>query len=130
MFFISRKKNIFIAGADIGEIKSINKIETFREVILSAHAILNSFEDMPIPTIAAIHGACLGGGCEWSLACDYRVATDASCTRLGLPETRLGLIPGFGGCWRLPRAVGLPQKFRYYPSRKICAGSKGSKNRF
>ena len=110
--FISRKKNIFIAGADIGEIQAHQKSERgqdgFKEVINSAHRILNLFEDLPIPTIAAIEGACLGGGLEWALACDYRLASDVPSTRIGLPEVKLGLLPGFGGCWRLPRLIGLP----------------------
>ncbi|HVK61350.1 MAG TPA: 3-hydroxyacyl-CoA dehydrogenase NAD-binding domain-containing protein [Bdellovibrionales bacterium] len=105
--FISRKSNIFIAGADIEEIRAIKTKEAFGPVLKEAHSILNSLEDMNIPVIAAIHGACLGGGCELVLACDYRIATDDSATRIGLPEVKLGIIPGFGGCVRLPRTVGL-----------------------
>ncbi len=105
--FVSRKPRIFIAGADIGEIQSLSTAEEFAEMIRPAHGILNAFEDMPLVSIAAINGACLGGGCEWALACNYRIASTDPSTQIGLPETRLGLIPGFGGCWRLPRTVGL-----------------------
>lgn len=105
--FISRKKNIFIAGADVDEIKNITTKEDFRDAIKQAHAIFNAVEDLPVVTIAAIQGACLGGGCEFSLACDYRLASDDSATKIGLPEVKLGIIPGFGGCVRLPRVVGL-----------------------
>ncbi|MES2855306.1 MAG: enoyl-CoA hydratase-related protein, partial [Bdellovibrionota bacterium] len=105
--FISRKPSIFVAGADIEEIRGLKTKEAFMDVLQQAHAILNSLEDLPIPVIAAIHGACLGGGCEMVLACDYRIATDDSATRIGLPEVKLGIIPGFGGCVRLPRTIGL-----------------------
>jgi 3-hydroxyacyl-CoA dehydrogenase/enoyl-CoA hydratase/3-hydroxybutyryl-CoA epimerase len=104
---ISRKNRIFIAGADIEEIKKINTKEEYLNVLKQAHEIFNALEDLPMPTIAAIHGACMGGGCEMVLACDYRLCSDASETRIGLPETKLGIIPGFGGCVRLPRVVGL-----------------------
>ncbi|RME17554.1 MAG: fatty oxidation complex subunit alpha [Bdellovibrio sp.] len=105
--FISRKKNIFIAGADIEEIKSMKEKKDFAQAISKAHKILNAIEDSKIPFIAAIHGACLGGGCELALTCDYRLCSDDKSTKIGLPEVRLGLIPGFGGCVRLPRTVGL-----------------------
>src|SRR5882762_7564693 len=92
---ISRKQKIFIAGADIEEIKRINTKEEFANVLKQAHEIFNSLEDLPMPTIAAVHGACMGGGCEMILACDYRLCSDAPETKIGLPETKLGIIPGF-----------------------------------
>ncbi|MCB9026915.1 MAG: enoyl-CoA hydratase/isomerase family protein [Bdellovibrionaceae bacterium] len=104
---ISRKPKIFIAGADIEEIKNLKTQEEFEPVLKEAHSIFNLLEDLPMPTIAAIHGACLGGGCELVLACDYRIASDDKSTQIGLPEVKLGIIPGFGGCVRLPRVVGL-----------------------
>jgi 3-hydroxyacyl-CoA dehydrogenase/enoyl-CoA hydratase/3-hydroxybutyryl-CoA epimerase len=107
VILISRKPNIFVAGADIEEIKSLKTREQFVPLLEEAHKIFNSLEDMKIPVIAAINGACLGGGCELVLACDYRIATDDPSTKIGLPETKLGIIPGFGGCVRLPRVIGL-----------------------
>lgn len=104
---ISRKSNIFIAGADIEEIRLLKTREQIVPVLEEAHSIFNALEDLKMPVIAAIHGACLGGGCELSIACDYRIATDDNATRIGLPETKLGIIPGFGGCVRLPRIIGL-----------------------
>ncbi len=104
---ISRKSSIFVAGADIEEIKSLKTKEAFMPALQAAHGVFNLLEDMKMPVIAAIHGACLGGGCEMVLACDYRIATDDSATRIGLPEVKLGIIPGFGGCVRLPRVIGL-----------------------
>lgn len=103
---ISRKSSIFIAGADIEEIRAMKKVEDYRLAVNKAHDIFNLLEDMRVPVIAAIHGACMGGGCELSLACDYRIASDDPSTKIGLPEVKLGIIPGFGGCVRLPRAIG------------------------
>jgi 3-hydroxyacyl-CoA dehydrogenase/enoyl-CoA hydratase/3-hydroxybutyryl-CoA epimerase len=103
----SNKPKIFIAGADIEEIKSMNKREEFERAVETGQAVLNLIEDLPMPTIAAIHGACMGGGCELAMACDYRIASEDSATRIGLPETKLGIIPGFGGCVRMPRIIGL-----------------------
>lgn len=103
---ISRKPSIFIAGADIEEIKAMKKAEDYRAAIGKAHEIFARIEDMKIPVVAAIHGACMGGGCELILACDYRIASDDSATKIGLPEVKLGIIPGFGGCVRMPRALG------------------------
>jgi 3-hydroxyacyl-CoA dehydrogenase / enoyl-CoA hydratase / 3-hydroxybutyryl-CoA epimerase len=103
---ISRKPSIFIAGADIEEIRAMKKVEDYKTAVNKAHAIFNLIEDMKIPVVAAVNGACMGGGCELILACDYRIATDESSTKIGLPEVKLGIIPGFGGCVRLPRAIG------------------------
>jgi len=62
-----------------------------------------------IPTVAAIHGACVGGGFELALACDWRVASTDKSTKIGLPETKLGILPAWGGCTRLPRLIGVPK---------------------
>jgi 3-hydroxyacyl-CoA dehydrogenase/enoyl-CoA hydratase/3-hydroxybutyryl-CoA epimerase len=77
-----------------------------RAFIAEGQRIFGRLADLKIPTVAAIHGACAGGGYEVTLACDYRVATDDPATRIGLPETTLGLIPAWGGCTRLPRLIG------------------------
>src|SRR5690606_39803882 len=89
--------------------------------------IFNSFEDLPMPTIAAVHGACMGGGCELILTCDYRICSDAKETRIGLPETQLGIIPGFGGCVRLPRVVGLQSALDIILAGKAVDGRKAKK---
>lgn len=124
---ISRKPKIFIAGADIEEIEKLNTKEDFERVLKPAHEIINAFEDLPMPTIAAIHGACMGGGLELSMACDYRMATDDDSTRIGLPETKLGIIPGFGGCIRLPRIVGLQAALDIILAGKAVPGKKALK---
>ncbi|MCB0367142.1 MAG: enoyl-CoA hydratase/isomerase family protein [Bdellovibrionaceae bacterium] len=107
VILISRKPGIFIAGADIDEIKKLTSREDFLEKLGPAHEILNSLEDLPMPVIAAVNGACMGGGCELIMACDYRIASDDKSTRIGLPEVKLGIIPGFGGCVRMPRIIGI-----------------------
>ncbi len=109
---ISKKKNIFIAGADINEIKDLKLKEDILSATLAGQEVFNSIEDSKIPFVSAIHGACVGGGCEMSLACDWRIASDARSTKIGLPEVQLGIIPGFGGCVRLPRVVGLIQSLQ------------------
>lgn len=107
LVMVSRKSSIFIAGADIEEIKAMKTREQFMPALKGAHEVFNMLEDLKMPVIAAIHGACLGGGCEMVISCDYRIASDDPATRIGLPETKLGIIPGFGGCVRLPRLIGL-----------------------
>lgn len=107
VIFKSSKPKIFIAGADIEEIKAMTTKEQFNEAVKGGQDIMNMVEDLAIPTFAAINGACMGGGCEFVLACDYRIATDDPSTKIGLPETQLGILPGFGGTFRMPRALGL-----------------------
>ncbi len=124
---ISRKKRIFVAGADINELKSLGTKEDFEKAVKEGQNILNALEDLPVPVIAAIHGACVGGGCELALACDYRIASEASETKIGLPETKLGLIPGFGGCVRLPRLVGLQSALDVILAGKVLPAKKAFK---
>ncbi len=123
----SQKQKIFIAGADIEEIQSMTKREDFEKAVSNGQTIINMIEDLPMPVIASINGACMGGGCELVLACDYRIATDDPSTRIGLPETKLGLIPGFGGCVRLPRVVGLQSAMEIILQGKTVAGPKALK---
>ncbi len=105
---ISKKKGIFIAGADIKEIEGITRPEEGRQKAKAGQDILNKLEDLAVPTIAVIDGAALGGGCELALACQYRLATFNEKVRIGLPEVNLGIFPAFGGTYRLPRLIGLP----------------------
>lgn len=103
----SAKPDIFIAGADASEIAGITDPSAGEEKAARGQAVFERLARFPQPTVAAIHGACVGGGLELVLACRFRVATDDPKTRLGLPEVTLGIIPGFGGTQRLPRLVGL-----------------------
>jgi len=107
LILASAKKSIFVAGADLKTLLQAAKSGEMREFIERGQQVFNRLANLRIPTVAAIHGASAGGGYEVALACDYRVASDASATRIGLPETTLGLIPAWGGCTRLPRLVGI-----------------------
>lgn len=103
----SGKPDHFIAGADIHDFVQIRSALEGETISRTGQAILDRIEALPIPVVAAIHGACLGGGLEVALACRYRIATDHPKTALGVPEIQLGLIPGAGGTQRLPRLIGL-----------------------
>jgi 3-hydroxyacyl-CoA dehydrogenase / enoyl-CoA hydratase / 3-hydroxybutyryl-CoA epimerase len=107
LVLISGKADNFIAGADIEEFTRLSTREEFARLSREGQEMLQMVDDFPKPVIAAIHGACLGGGLELALACDWRIATDHAKTQLGLPEVQLGLLPGAGGCQRLPRLIGL-----------------------
>src|ERR1700736_2742170 len=102
----SAKKSIFIAGADLKTLLKQAQTGELRAFIAGGQRIFNRVAALKIPTAAAIHGACAGGGYEITLACDWRVASDDPATRIGLPETTLGLIPAWGGSTRLPRLIG------------------------
>jgi len=106
LIIASAKKSIFIAGADLKTLLKQAQSGEMRDFIVRGQRILNRIAVLKIPTVAAIHGACAGGGYEITLACDHRIATDDPATRIGLPETTLGLIPAWGGCTRLPRLIG------------------------
>jgi len=106
LIITSAKKSIFIAGADLKTLLLQAQKGELRRFIAEGQQIFNRIAALKIPTCAAIHGACAGGGYEITLACDYRVASDDPATRIGLPETTLGLIPAWGGCTRLPRLIG------------------------
>ncbi len=105
----SAKKSIFIAGADLQTLLRQAQTGEMRAFIAEGQRIFNRLAALKIPTVAAIHGACAGGGYEITLACKHRVASDAPATRIGLPETTLGLVPAWGGATRLPRLIG-PEK--------------------
>ncbi len=104
---ISGKEDNFIAGGDVSEFLKLTSIDEARTLSLKAQELVGRIESSRIPFIAAIHGACLGGGLEIALSCRYRIATDDSKTILGLPEVKLGLIPAAGGTQRLPRLIGI-----------------------
>ncbi len=102
----SAKKSIFIAGADLQTLLRQAQTGELRRFISEGQQVFNRLAALKVPTVAAIHGACAGGGYEITLACDYRVASNDSATRIGLPETTLGLVPAWGGATRLPRLIG------------------------
>ena len=105
--FFSGKPQNFIAGADIEEFVQITSAAEAERMSAEGQEMLMRVARFPHPVVVGIHGACLGGGFEFALATHYRVATDHPKTQIGLPEIQLGLLPGAGGCQRLPRLVGL-----------------------
>lgn len=128
LVFSSGKKDLFIAGADIKQFGPAFKDPALaRKIIETGQRVFRKIETLPFPVIAAIHGACLGGGCELALACSHRIATDHPKTVIGLPETTLGLIPGWGGTQRLPRVVGLKTATEMIVTGKPVNGQKSYK---
>src|SRR5215212_1525084 len=104
---ISGKPDNFIAGADIEEFTALTSQDAAERLSFEGQETVSRVETFHKPIVAAIHGACLGGGLEVALACHYRIATDHPKTTLGLPEVQLGIIPAAGGCQRLPRLIGV-----------------------
>ena len=104
--FISAKPSIFIAGADLHALETLTGDDMFKFITLGQE-VFTRITTLKIPTVAAIHGACLGGGYELCLACGWRIATADRATKIGLPETQLGILPAWGGSTRLPRLVGI-----------------------
>ncbi|MDW8479662.1 MAG: 3-hydroxyacyl-CoA dehydrogenase NAD-binding domain-containing protein [Xanthomonadales bacterium] len=104
----SRKPAGFVAGADIREFARYAEPEAVRAALARGHRVFDRLAALPCPTVAAIHGHCMGGGTELALACRYRVASEHEKTRIGLPEIRLGIFPGWGGSARLPHLIGAP----------------------
>ncbi len=104
--FVSDKDNGFIAGADINEFTIIKSVEEAEVMLKRGHEIMNKIEALPCNTVAMIRGYCLGGGMELALACSYRVMCDDKSTRVGLPEVKLGIHPGYGGTVRCIQRAG------------------------
>ncbi len=102
----SAKESSFIVGADIEEFTKIKSARDARDLVERGQNVCQQLEDLPIPTIALIHGFCLGGGMELALACDYRIAEDDPSCRVGLPEVMLGIHPAFGGTVRMIEVAG------------------------
>ena len=127
LIIASAKKSIFIAGADLKTLLQQAQSGEMRAFIAKGQKIFNRLADLKIPTVAAIHGASAGGGYEVTLACDYRIATDDPTTRIGLPETTLGLIPAWGGCTRLPRLIGVEKAAEVILKGKLYSAQEALK---
>lgn len=105
---ISGKEKIFFAGADLKWLGQLPDATAAARAAREGQALFARLDSFPAPVVCAIHGACAGGGFEMALACHWRIASDAKETVIGLPEVGIGLIPGWGGCARLPRLIGAP----------------------
>jgi len=103
----SARSDSFIAGADVSEISELRGLDEARAASREGQRIFRRLERLSVPTIAVVEARCLGGGTELILACEHRIAAESGTTEIGLPETRLGIIPGFGGTVRLPRRCGI-----------------------
>jgi 3-hydroxyacyl-CoA dehydrogenase/enoyl-CoA hydratase/3-hydroxybutyryl-CoA epimerase len=126
-YLISGKKDIFIAGADIDEINAIkNKDEAYLKAKRGIE-IFSMIEKLPFPLVAAIDGACLGGGAEIALFCHFRVASDNKATRIGFPEVNLGILPAWGGTQKLPRLIGLSQALDMILTGRTLDGKRALK---
>src|SRR6185503_14498900 len=119
--------SIFIAGADLKSMSQAASPDAVRELVELGQTVMNRLAALTIPTAAAIHGAAAGGGYEVCLACDYRVASTDRATKIGLPETQLGLLPAWGGATRLPRLIGLPKALGVILAGKMLAAKPALK---
>ena len=106
IIIVSDKKDSFIFGADIQEFTTLDSPEKSQAFLDRGHKVMNKVAAMPCTTISMVHGMCLGGGTELSLACDYIIASDDNKTRIGLPEIKLGIHPGYGGTARSIKRMG------------------------
>lgn len=127
LVFFSKKEGNFIAGADIKLIEACTTAEQARTLSAQGHSLYNRWEDLPFPKIVAIDGSCLGGGCELSLASDAILMSTHPKAKIGLPEVMLGVIPGLGGCVRLPQRVGLAQALDLILNSKQLDGQRAFK---
>lgn len=127
LIFFSYKPDCFLAGVDVTIISSLNSETEAASGAEEGQNIYNKIEDLKIPTLVCIDGICLGGGLELSLSCKTILASDSPKTNLGLPEVMLGVLPGFGGTYRLPKRVGLPDALDMILTGKQIRAAKARK---
>lgn len=126
LVFLSAKPTVFLAGADL-ESLARSRVADLADLVARGQGLFSSIAELGIPTVAAIQGACLGGGLELALACERRLASDQASTKLGLPETQLGILPAWGGSTRLPRLLGLPKALDLILSGKQLSAKSARK---
>ncbi len=127
---VSGKEGNFIAGADIEMFKTRDTAEELSELSWTGHEILLRVENFSKPIVVGIHGSCMGGGTELALACHYRIVSDHGDTKIGLPEVKLGLLPGMGGTQRLPRLIGIQKSLTYMLTGKNMYSRQARKTGF
>src|SRR5437763_6720106 len=123
----SGKPGIFIAGADVTEFSKATSAEQAAEYTRFGQQTIHRFSKLPQVTVAAINGAALGGGCELVITCDYRVMSESPRAQIGLPETKLGIFPAWGGTTKLPRLIGLPAALDIILKGKSLEGRRAKK---
>ncbi len=127
LVLLSGKAETFIAGADVNLIAAVTDPREAEEGVRGGQRVFAAWESLPFPTVAAIRGTCMGGGTELALASTYRVASDRKEVRIGLPEIRLGILPAWGGCTRLPRLVGIAAALDIILAGKSVASDRAFK---
>lgn len=127
LIFFSHKKNVFLAGMDVAVIRDLKDVQGGVDGARDGQRIYNRIEDLLIPTITCVDGVCLGGGFELALACKTILVSDSPHTVLGAPEVSLGLLPGFGGSYRLPRRIDLPGALDLMLSGRLVRGEVARK---
>lgn len=123
----SAKPSIFIAGADVSEFTKVTTPEQAKEYTRFGQQVFHRFSKLPQVKVAAINGACMGGGCEIAISCDWRVMSDGPKASIGLPETKLGIYPAWGGTTKLPRLIGLPAALDIILNGKTLDGRRAKK---
>jgi 3-hydroxyacyl-CoA dehydrogenase/enoyl-CoA hydratase/3-hydroxybutyryl-CoA epimerase len=123
----SAKPGIFIAGADVTEFSKVTSPEQAKAYTRFGQQTLHRFSKLPQVKVAAINGACMGGGTELALSCDYRVMSDDKRAQIGLPETKLGIFPAWGGTTKLPRLIGLPAALDIILNGKSVDGKRAKR---
>jgi len=124
---VASGKSVFIAGADVSEFSKATSPEQAREYVRFGQQTLHRFSKLPAVKVAAINGACLGGGCELALSCDWRVMSDSPKAQIGLPEVKLGIFPAWGGATKLPRLIGLPAALDIILNGKAVEGKRAKR---
>lgn len=122
--FMSPNEDMFTAGADINLIQSVTDAKQGEALAREGQLLFEQIANLKCTTVAAISGPCVGGGCEMVLACRYRVASNSQSTQIGLPETKLGILPGFGGTQRLPRLIGISRALDIILAGKTLTADK------
>ncbi|HSP17566.1 MAG TPA: 3-hydroxyacyl-CoA dehydrogenase NAD-binding domain-containing protein [Thermoanaerobaculia bacterium] len=125
--FASAKPSIFIAGADVSEFGKAQSAEQAAEYVRFGQQVFQRLSKLPQVTVAAINGACLGGGCEMAISCDWRVMSDSPKATIGVPETKLGIFPAWGGTTKLPRLIGLPAALDIVLNGKAVDGKRAKR---
>jgi len=120
----SGKKNSFVVGADVREFDGVSNPQDAAASLREVHTLFNRIEALPFPMVVTIEGYCLGGGLELALSCHYRIAKNNESTRLGFPEVRLGIYPGFGGSARTTRLLGGPKALELMLSSRMVRASQ------
>src|SRR4051812_3666802 len=128
LIFASAKPGCFVAGGDLFEMKKMaGDKELTIKFLTEGQKMWNRIEQLPMPTCVAINGDCLGGGYELALACTYRVAADDGSINIGLPEVKVGILPGWGGTTRLPRLIGMTKALPLLLTGKVMPPKKAKK---